>query len=142
MKKSTGELLKDLEKCEDFGTYYEGNKDVFLKRKLTECLDELLKQKNMKKIDVIKGAEMSQIYGYQIFAGMRRPGKYKMICIALAMGLTYDETQALLKECGFIPLYAKNADDSAYIYALKNRLTVAELNGMLVEYGLKESIEN
>lgn len=142
MKKNTGELLKDLKECGDFGTYYEDNIDEFKKRKLTEYLGDLLKQKNMKKIDVIRRAEMSQIYGYQIFGGMRRPGKYRMICMALAMEMTLEETQKLLKECDYIPLYAKNAADSVYIYALINKLSVAELNGLIDEYGLRESAEN
>ena len=138
MKKNTFDLLKDLENTEDFGTYFDENKDEFLSVELSDYLNGLLQQRGLKKIDVIKRAELSQIYGYQIFSGIRRPGKYKMICIALAIGLDLEETQKLLKACGFVPLYPKNCEDSVYIYSIHCRFTVSQMNALLEHYGYGE----
>ena len=137
MKKDTSELLKALEACENFSTYYDENSQNFVNTAVVDELNRLLEEKGLKKSEVIHKAEMSEIYGYQIFAGTRRPGRMKLINIFLAMGLDLCEAQNVLKVCGFPQLYVKNARDCVCIYAIQNKYTVSLLNALLAEYGFK-----
>ncbi len=137
MKKDTDELLKALEACGSFDSYYDENSQNFINADITEELNRLIKEKDLKKSDVIHKAELSEIYGYQIFAGSRRPGRMKLVCIFLAMGLELCEAQSVLKACGMAPLYVKNPRDCVCIYAIQNKYTVSQLNALLDEYGIK-----
>ena len=137
MKKDTSDLLKALEACGNFDSYYDENSQNFVNADITAELNRLLSEKGLKKSDVIHKAEMSEIYGYQIFAGSRRPGRMKLVCIFLAMGLDLCEAQSVLKACGMAPLYVKNPRDCVCIYALQNKYTVSQLNALLSEYGFK-----
>ena len=80
---------------------------------------------------------MSEVYGYQIFSGLRTPERNKLLCLALAMRLTLDETQTLLKSAGYTLLYVKRPVDSVVIYGICKHLTVADVNCLLYEYELE-----
>ena len=99
--------------------------------KLPELLAELVEKKGIKKSYAIKAAEMSEVYGYQIFSGIRHPERNKLLCLAIGMNLTLDETQNLLKCAGYNPLYVKLPFDSVVIYGICKRLSVIKINEIL-----------
>ena len=99
-------------------------------------LEQLLAKKGLKKSAVIKEAEMSEVYGYQIFSGLRVPERKKLLCLAVAMKLNIDEMQTLLKTAGYSPLYVKLPFDSIVLYGICKGLSVIEINELLYEYGL------
>lgn len=100
-------------------------------------LDRLLKEKNLKKSTVIKAAEISEVYAYQIFSGLRVPERNKLLCLGVAMSLNLDEIQTLLKCAGYAPLYVKLPFDSILIYGICNKLSVVEINEILFDYELE-----
>ena len=106
-------------------------------QKLTDLLAQLLKSKNLQKSQVIKNAEISEVYGYQIFSGIRVPERKKLLCLAVGMGLNIEETQQLLKCAGYAQLYVKLPFDSIVLYGLCKGLSVVQINGLLYEYGLE-----
>lgn len=137
MEKNTSEIVKELGLCPDFQTFYSENKDYMVSQKLTELLAQLLKSKNLQKSLVIKNAEISEVYGYQIFSGIRVPERKKLLCLAVGMGLNIEETQQLLKCAGYAQLYVKLPFDSIVLYGLCKGLSVVQINGLLYEYGLE-----
>lgn len=137
MKKDTSEIVKELGLCSDFKTFYDENKVYMISVSLSEMLETLLSQKGLKKSQVIKQAEMSEVYAYQIFSGLRVPERNKLLCLAVAMGLKLDEVQALLKCAGYSQLYVKLPFDSIVIYGICKQLSVVEINELLYEYGLE-----
>ncbi len=137
MTKNTGEIIKELELCEDFHTFYEENKPSLIAQDLSALLTELLEQKHLSKARVIKKAELSEVYGYQIFDGKRHPDRCKLLALAVGMELTPEETQTLLRRAGYPPLYAKLPFDSAVIFGLKRGLSVPEINEILFENDLE-----
>lgn len=137
MRKNTAEIVKELGLCPDFKTFYSENKDYMVAQKLTDLLAQLLKSKNLHKSQVIKKAEISEVYGYQIFSGVRVPERKKLLCIAVGMGLNIEETQQLLKCAGYAQLYVKLPFDSVVLYGLCKELSVVQINGLLYEYGLE-----
>ncbi|MBQ7767817.1 MAG: XRE family transcriptional regulator [Oscillospiraceae bacterium] len=137
MEKNTSEIVKELGLCPDFQTFYTENKDYMVSQRLTDLLSQLLESKGLQKAQVIKKAELSEVYGYQIFSGIRVPERKKLLCIAVGMHLNIEETQQLLKCAGYAQLYVKLPFDSIVLYGLCKGLSVVQINGLLYEYGLE-----
>lgn len=137
MAKDTAHLLEELRNCADFRSFYRENEEYLPKRTLSEALDALVKKHDIKKAEAIRRAELSEVYGYQIFSGLRVPERKKLLALAVGMQLDLEEMQTLLKTTGYAPLYAKNAFDCVVIYAVCKKLPVAELNDMLYDYGME-----
>ena len=137
MEKNTAEIVKELGLCPDFQTFYKENKDYMISQKLTELLSQLLASKGLKKSKVIQNAELSEVYGYQIFSGVRVPERKKLLCLAVGMGLNIAEAQQLLRCAGYAQLYVKLPFDSVVLYGLCKELSVVQINGLLFEYGLE-----
>lgn len=136
MQKDTSKIVEELGICPDFTTFYNENKQYLIKDTLSEMLERLLAERGLKKSAVIKAAEMSEVYGYQIFSGIRVPERNKLLCLAIAMRLNIDEMQNLLKTAGYSPLYVKLPFDSIVLYGICKGMSVIEINELLYEYGL------
>lgn len=136
MQKDTSKIVEELGLCPDFTTFYNENKQYLIKDTLSEMLEQLLAKKGLKKSAVIKEAEMSEVYAYQIFSGLRVPERKKLLCLAVAMKLNIDEMQTLLKTAGYSPLYVKLPFDSIVLYGVCKGMSVVEINELLYEYGL------
>ena len=108
-----------------------------IKENLSNLLDKLLKKYNLKKSEIIRLAEMSEVYAYQIFSGLRVPERKKLLCLAIAMKLSLDEVQMLLKCAGYSTLYVKLPFDSVILYGICKKLSVVQINEILYEYSLE-----
>ena len=137
MQKDTSKIVEELGLCPDFQTFYKENKDYMLSDNLSDLLAALLQSKNLKKSQVIKNAELSEVYGYQIFSGIRIPERKKLLCLAIGMKLNIEETQRLLKCAGYSTLYVKLPFDSIVLYGLCKALSVVQINELLYEYELE-----
>lgn len=136
MEKSTAYLLQELQSCSDFRSFYRENAEYLPKRDLAELLSELLQKHQVKKAEAIRRAELSEVYGYQIFSGLRVPERKKLLALAVGMQLNLEELQTLLKCSGYAPLYAKNSFDCVVIFGVCKGMTVAEINELLFDYGM------
>ena len=137
MVKDTAKIVEELGVCPDFKTFYSENSDYMIKEDLSELLDKLMKKYDLKKSQVIRAAEMSEVYAYQIFSGLRVPERKKLLCLAIGMTLNLEEVQALLKCAGYSQLYVKLPLDSIVLYGICKNLSVVEINELLFEYGLE-----
>ena len=131
MHKDTAKIVEELGLCDDFTTFYDETKEYMVDQSLPELLAELVEQKGIRKSYAIKAAEISEVYGYQIFSGIRHPERKKLLCLAVGMNLTLDETQNLLRCAGYSPLYVKLPFDSVVIYGICKRLSVIKINEIL-----------
>ena len=137
--KSTDELLSELQECEDFTRYYRENEEQFVPGDLAAELERLLVEKRLLKKDVIARSNLSEVYAYQIFGGQKKnPGREKVLCLAVAMGLDLNEVQRLLKVSGYPQLYAKNPWDCMVIYGVCRKMSVLEINELLYDNGRKD----
>ena len=137
MQKDTTEILKALQLCDDFKTFYDENKDYMVNKSLAQLLNQLLQETGISKAKAIKNAEMSEMYGYHIFAGTRIPERGKVLALAIGMGLNIDQVQQLLKAAGYTTLYAKQPFDSIVLYGIVKKLTVPQINELLYDYGME-----
>ena len=131
--KSTDEMLGEILATKNIDKYVSDNKENYVDTTVSKALEDILNEKKLVKSEVIKKAEMSEIYGYQIFSGTRNPSRDKLISIAIGMSLTLDETQTLLKKCSFAPLYAKSKRDSIIIFGISNNHSILQINETLFD---------
>ena len=137
MQKDTSEIVKELGLCPDFQSFYTENREYMVSANLSKLLAELLEEKKLKKSQVIRNAELSEIYGYQIFSGVRVPDRKKLLCLAVGMALNIEQTQNLLKCAGYAPLYVKLPADSVVLYGLCKKMSVSQINELLYKYDLE-----
>ncbi len=133
-KKSTTELLKELENFSSFEEYKNANKDNLIDKSLSEYLCELISEKNLSKAEVIRKSELNENYAYQLFSGLKKsPSRDKLICLSAGMDLSVEETNSLLKLAGFLPLYPRTKRDSIIIMNINAQKSVIEINEALFE---------
>ena len=130
-KIATSDLLKNLENAGSFHDCMEKNQNSFIETPLHVLLNKLIAEKGVKKIDLIREAEISEVYGYQIFGGKKRPERDKLLSLTIPMKLTLEETENLLKATGYPLLYAKQPRDAVVIYGILHGMTLLEINELL-----------
>ena len=134
-KKSTSNLENELKKSVSIEAFLQEHQEELTTSDLPTQLQVLIESKGLTKADVVKESNLNEIYAYQILSGARRPSRDKLLSICFAMKATLDETQNLLRQCGFAPLYVKNRRDSIIIFALAHGHSIIELNSALYDHG-------
>lgn len=130
-KKSTDELLKQLNNCNNIDDYFKENSEQLIQTNIADYLYDVFKEKCLVKSQVFRKAEVDEIFGYQIFSGRKNPSRNTLIAICIGARFTLNEIQAALKIAGFATLYAKNKRDSLIIYGITHAKSVLEINEML-----------
>ena len=134
--KSTGELEHELSGCASLESYLTENRDYVVKeRMLSELLEQIMHEKDVRRTDVIRKSGLNDIYAHQILAGKRRPSRDKLLCLLFGMELDVESVQKILRQCGYAPLYVKNLRDSIIFFALQNGHTLLQVNETLFECG-------
>lgn len=131
IKKPTDELMNALSESSSIQNYIKTEQEYFIDSTISDYLNQLIAEKTLKKSDIIKKAELNEIYGYQIFSGKRIPSRDKLISLSFGMSLSLEETQELLKYAGYAPLYPKNKRDSLMIWGFSHQFTIYQINELL-----------
>ena len=133
--KSTGDLLAELKEEKHIENYLNRNKPEFV-IPLNEYLTKLLQEKNLDLKEIVKNSNLNRVYVYHIFSGKRKnPSRTKILAIGIAMNLSLEEMQYLLRYAGQNPLYPRNSWDSIIISAIEQKLNVLETNELLEQLG-------
>ena len=134
-KKTTSHLENELKNSTSLDTFLEKHQDELSDCSLSDQLGKLLRKKGLTKAEVVKECNLNEVYAYQILSGVRRPSRDKLLCLCFAMKTTLAETQSLLKESGFAPLYVRSHRDSIIIFAITHGHTLLQLNTDLYDHG-------
>ena len=102
---------------------------------LSEYLQALLEEKGLRRIDVIRSADLNETFGYQIFTGARRASRDNLLKLAFAMGCSLRETNRLLQAGGANELYCKNRRDAIVIFAISHGYTLQKTEEELYRFG-------
>lgn len=138
MEKSTNELLGVLKSKKNYSEFFQDEIGELIFKNLDEYLGVLLKEKNLKKSEVIEKSNLDKNYAYQLFNGIKKnPSRDKILMLAFGMKLTLDETRKLLKIAELSDLYVRIPRDSVIIFCIQNGKTLIETNEMLDDYNLK-----
>ncbi len=138
MEKSTSDLLGVLKNKKNYSEFFQDEIGELIFKSLDEYLGVLLKEKDLKKSEVIEKSNLDKNYAYQLFNGIKKnPSRDKILMLAFGMKLTLDETRKLLKIAGLSDLYVRIPRDSVIIFCLQNGKNLIETNEMLDDYALK-----
>lgn len=129
----TDELLKELLDAPSIDSYVEGHD--FLERSLSEYLQQLLEEKHLERVRVVRVADLNETYGYQIFTGARQPTRNKVLQIAFAMALTLKETNRALAAAGASALNCKDRRDAIIIFCIDRSCSLQKVNEELYRFG-------
>lgn len=134
-EKSTDELMNEIKQTHEIKKYIEKNDSEFVSEPLHDILNRLLKEKNIKKSEVVARSSLNRIYGYQIFSGKRIPSRDKLIALCFGFKFDLEETDKLLRAAGYSPLYARNKRDALIIFAINSNKSIFVVNELLFENG-------
>lgn len=135
MNKRTEELMQMLNTTDTLEDYWAVNQNELLEPSPEIYLNKLLKQYQVTKNEVIRRSGLNQIYGYQIFAGSKKPSRDKLIALIFGFPLHLNDAQRLLRVGGASELYPRVRRDSIILFGLKQKLSVQELDDLLFELG-------
>lgn len=131
IKKNTDILLEELLSTPSLKKFLSINHDQFINESFVEMLQTLFQKSKLSKAALAKKAEISDVYLYQIFSGIRTPSRDRTICLCFGLSATLSETQLLLKRNGFAQLFAEIRRDAIIIYGLTHNMELHEVNECL-----------
>lgn len=136
----TDDLFLMLENTDDLAASWQALRDGMDNPSFGEYLSDLIADRNIdaSRLGVI--SLVSRSFTYQILSGVRIPSREIVLRVAVAVGLTVDETQRLLKLADRGVLYPKVERDAALIYCLTNGYDLYQTDELLKKLKLKPLI--
>ena len=104
---------------------------------LGEYLMQLLRQKNLKRAQVVEDSGVDKAYVYQIFNGSKNPSRDKLIAITFGMHLNEKETQRVLKLAGHSALYPRVVRDALILFSIQRGKDIWETDDALESNGFQ-----
>ena len=108
-----------------------------LNKGFRDFFDEVFRQRQLVRANVIRDAGISRTYGYQIFDGTRIGGRDYYLSVAIAMKLDLRTTQRMLavtRSGGLHPLIKR---DAAIIFAINHGYNNHRLWELMTKLGLE-----
>lgn len=110
--------------------------ELFLVDSVRDFFDWLFREKKLRRAEVIRKANISRTYGYQILDGTRMGGRDYYLSIAVAMKLDLRTTQRLLAVTKTATLHPLIKRDAAIIFAINHGYDTDALWTLMTEVGL------
>lgn len=131
-QKQTEELLEGLKKTNNLENYVLENQDEFMQVDIAEYLENIIREKQLKRSQIVKDSGLDRSYVYHILNGERKnPSRSKLLAICVAMKMDIKETQYFLRAAQVPVLYPRNQRDCIILYGLEQGASVMELNETL-----------
>lgn len=131
--KNTDSLIQELMGPSSLDTYLKENCDQFIEPAVSELLSRLYATKAISKAALAKRSNISEVYLHQVFSGRRMPSRDRLLCICVGMEATTEETQRLLLQSGYGPLYPRNKRDTIIFHGLRHHVDLEQINEKLFE---------
>ena len=135
--KSTDDLKHEIICASDIVDFLDKNRDELQFGGLPERLKEWLEVKACKKSDVIRRSGLNRVYVYQIFSGLKRPSRDKLIAIAFGFSMTLEESNRLLRQAGYAELYPRDIRDAIIIKSIDQRVSIIDCNELLYDHQIE-----
>lgn len=135
-KVSTSTLLRRLFKATDLDSFIEENEAELDNTAFHIYITELCHTMGNMPERIIKQAFIERSYGHQLFNGIRKPSRDKVIQLAFGFGLDLDGTQNLLKIAQKNLLYPNIKRDAAIMYCVNRKMNLTETQCILNELDL------
>lgn len=135
--KNTGDLQAGLMRQPNLDSYLSENREQFVNHSIAELLLRLFDQSGVSKAAVARNGCMSEVYLYQVLSGRRNPSRDRLLCICVGLGITLEQTQQLLKQAGYAPLYPKLRRDAIISHGIVHGTPLGEINDKLFDEDAK-----
>lgn len=110
-------------------------------RELPDYLNDLLRDRGLKRADVIHESKVNETFVYDIFKGKSFPGRDNAIKIAFGLRCDVVETQRILRLAGVSELWAKRSRDAVIIWCISRGLTLAQCDDELYRLGERTLVD-
>ena len=118
------------------GDLFPQNWNEFLDDSIRIFFDELLNKTGQKKSEIIRNANLSRVYGYQLMEGRRRGKRDYYLLIALAMSLDLKSVQRMLAIAQYGALHPLIKRDAAIIFAINHGYDNIKTYDFMLSLGL------
>lgn len=132
-EKLTEELLDELLGSPDVDGFLRDRTEPAIT--LASYLQQLLDEKHLKRVQVVRMAGLNETVGYQIFTGARHPGRDKVLQICFAMALSLREANRALGYADAGRLDCRSRRDAIIIYCLDKGCSLQKVNEELYRFG-------
>lgn len=132
-KRDTANLMQLLGENRDLPQLLEKCADDLNCPTIVEFLTKCQQKCGLSIAQIADASLLSQSFVYQIFSGIRKPGRNVLICIARIMNLDIDCTQRLLRLAQKGELYPRIKRDAVIIFGIQHGYTLLEIDEMLQE---------
>ncbi len=130
-KKSTGDLGQELMSQPDLDAYIHDNQEQFSNNSVIGLLSALFDRKNISKAELARQAGISEVYLHQVFSGRRRLSRDRLLCICVGLEVTLEETQRMLKQAGYAPLYPRRKREAIIAHGIVHHTPLGQINDRL-----------
>ena len=135
MQTITQELLDNLKNVTDIKAFLDSHEKDFLSETPVSYLNYMIGHKGATLAKVAQASGVGE-YVYKVFSGERKPSRDVLIAVSFGLGISFEETQLLLRISKFAILDSRDKRDSVVIYGLMNGLSVFDTNDALAENSL------
>lgn len=129
-----------LENSDDLMSRWQELREDMVSPTFSEYLSVLIAERNIDASRFGVVSLVSRSFAYQILSGTRVPSREIILRVSVAVGLTVDETQRLLKLADRGILYPKIERDAVLIYCLNNSYDLYQTDELLKKQKLKPLI--
>lgn len=129
--KDTNNLLQELMETATLDQFLSENQNNFNRDSICELLNRVFQKRRISKATLAKQSGMSEVYLHQVFSGRRNPSRNRLLCLCFGLNASLEETQELLKRCGFAQLYPKDRRDAIILYGILNGMDLFAVNDKL-----------
>lgn len=124
-------LLERLFQAPDVKTYLRDNAVYIEMPAFDRFIRALCDELSLSRAAVIARSDIPRNYAYQLFNGIRKPSRDKVIQLAFGFGLNVDDTQELLKIARQAPLYPRIPRDIVLLRCLHEKCSVWDAQNAL-----------
>ena len=131
MKKNTSDLQEELMNAPDLDRFLTDNEEHFNTSSIAENIEILFRKRKITKSALAKQSAISEVYLHQVLAGRRKPSRNRILCLCFGLSATLEESQNLLKLCGYAQLFPKDRRDAIIIYGIVHHMDLFSINDKL-----------
>ncbi len=135
-EKATDDLKQELMNAADLNSFLNANTDLIQNEDIQEKLNEFFVKSNLSKAELARRSGISEVYLHQLFSGRRKPSRDRLLCLAIGLEISMEETQELLRHCGQAELYARSKRDAVIIYGISHKMNLPAINDELFKNNL------
>ena len=129
-------LLERLFQAPDVNTYLRDNAPLMSIPTFDRFICALCEELCVSRAKVIAKSAIPRNYAYQLFNGIRKPSRDKVLQLAFGFGLDVESTQELLKIARQAPLYPRIPRDIVILRCLYENRSILDAQQALDNMGL------